>query len=124
MLKIFGRLVGLKDDDLKYDSEALVFTLIGIAFFMILGIFKSITKEDILTLQLIIQNIFTLLYLNTNFDFSYISNIAEYQNDCLLSIIYLSIAFLMVIKFIILKFICKIGLDKHGVTNTSLQKKA
>jgi hypothetical protein len=37
MLKIFGRLLGLKEDDLKYDRELLFFTLIGAILFIVLG---------------------------------------------------------------------------------------
>jgi hypothetical protein len=51
MLKIFGRLLGLEDDDLKYDSEILLFYIAAIILFILLGFFKAITKEDILKLQ-------------------------------------------------------------------------
>jgi hypothetical protein len=37
MLKIFGRLLGLKGEELKYDRELLLFTLIGAIIFIFLG---------------------------------------------------------------------------------------
>lgn len=37
MLKIFGRLLGFEGDELKYDRELLLFTLIGAIIFIFLG---------------------------------------------------------------------------------------
>lgn len=37
MLKIFGRLIGLQGEDLQYDRELLLFTLLGALLFLFLG---------------------------------------------------------------------------------------
>ncbi|MCY6372732.1 hypothetical protein [Clostridium ganghwense] len=107
MLKIFGRLIGLKGEELRYDSENLVFIFISIIFFTLLGFLKAITKEDILKVETFIQGI----YSGTNINLSSVANIAELQNNNLFSVIYLSIAFFLSLAFIILRFVYGIKLS-------------
>lgn len=116
MLKIFGRLIGLEGDDLKYDSEILLFILAGIILFILLGFFKAITKEDILKLQAFLQSI----SFGLNVDLSYLANIAEFQNNNLYAVIYFSIAFFMSIAFFILRFVYGIKLSDESSDNLSL----
>lgn len=117
MLKIFGRLIGLEDDDLKYDSEILLFILAGIILFILLGFFKAITKEDILKLQAFLQSI----SFGLKIDLSYLANIAEFQNNNLYAAIYFSIAFFMSLNFLILRFIYGIKLSDEEADTLNLQ---
>ncbi|MCY6355894.1 hypothetical protein [Clostridium sp. ZS2-4] len=113
MLKIFGRLIGLKGEDLKYDSEILLFILAGIILFLFLGFFKAITKEDVLKLQAFLQS----MPFGFKIDLSYWSNIAKFQNNNLYAVIYFCIAFFMSIDFLILRFVYGIKLS-HEKTDT------
>lgn len=117
MLKIFGRLIGLEGDDLKYDSEILLFILAGMILFILLGFFKAITKEDILKLQAFLQSI----PFGLKIDLSYLANIAEFQNNNLYAVIYFSIAFFMSITFLILRFIYGIKLSDEEIDTLNSQ---
>lgn len=117
MLKIFGRLIGLEGDDLKYDSEILLFILAGIILFAFLGFFKAITEEDILKLQTFLHSI----PFGSKIDLSYLANIADFQNNNLYSVIYFSIAFFMSLTFLILRFIYGIKLSDEETDTLNSQ---
>lgn len=117
MLKIFGRLIGLEGDDLKYDSEILLFILAGIILFLLLGFFKAITKEDILKLQAFLQSI----SFGLKIDLSYLANIAEFQNNNLYAVIYFSISCFMSLDFIILRFVYGIKLSDEETDTLNSQ---
>lgn len=108
MLKLLGRLIGLKGTDLNYNSEDLFFMILISIYFIFLGIFKSITSNDISKLHTFLQTISTL-----NFDFSYFQSIAKIQHNNIFAVIYFSIGFIMLITFFILKYLCKSNIHKY-----------